>query len=49
MIYIIIALLLLGLLSPKPNGKKKKRRKEKHPWYDIRWDDIFLYDLMDDD
>ena len=49
MSYIIIALLLLGILSPKPGDQKRKRRQKKRPWYDISYEDIILYDLMDDD
>ena len=51
---IIIALLLLGILSPKSSIQKRKAQKRKHrqdnkPWYDVTYEDIILYDLIDDE
>ena len=49
MIYIVIALLILGLFSPKSGGQKRTHRQKKRSWYDISCHDMMLYDLMDDD
>ena len=49
MIYIVIALLLLSLFSSKSSGQKQRHRRKNRPWYDISYEDMILYDFMDDD
>ncbi len=49
--YLIIALLLIGLLSPsgsKPKKQNKKKQKTR-PWYDVTVDDMIKYDIFFDD
>ena len=52
MTWLIVALLLIGLLSPK-SGKPKKQQKKavrkQQPCYDISLDDMIMYDIFFDD
>ncbi len=48
--YLIIALLLIGLLSPSGSKPKKNKEKQKsRPWYDVTVDDMIKYDIFFDD
>ncbi len=43
--YLIILALLLAILPGKSKPKKSKSRR---PWYDIHYEDMITYDVMDD-
>ena len=45
--YLIIILIAIALL-PK-SGRPKKKHKETRPWYDVSYDDMITYDLLDDE
>jgi len=49
--YLIIALLLIGLLSPSGSKAKKKntKKQQSRPWYNITVDDMIKYDIFFDD
>lgn len=49
MVYLILALLLIGLLSPGGKTRKKTKKQKNRPWYDITVDDMIKYDLFFDD
>lgn len=49
MIYLILALLLVGLLSPSNRTKEKTEKQKNRPWYDITVDDMIKYDHFFDD
>ena len=49
MVYLILALLLIGLLSPSKQTRQHKKKSKSRPWYDITVDDMIKYDLFFDD
>lgn len=49
MVYLILAMLLIGLLSPSKQTRQHKKKSKSRPWYDITVDDMIKYDLFFDD
>lgn len=49
MVYLVLALLLIGLLSPSKQTRQHKKKSKSRPWYDITVDDMIKYDLFFDD
>ena len=51
---IILIVILAALFCPKDGkghgkGKKVQRKQQSRPWYDISYDDMVMFDLIDDD
>lgn len=51
---IILIVILAALFCPKDGkghgkGKKVQRKLQSRPWYDISYDDMVMFDLIDDD
>ncbi len=44
----IIILIIILMLLPS-NGKKSKKKPQSRPWYDISYDDMIMYDIIDDE
>ena len=43
---LIILAIVLALL---PKSRKTKKKNKARPWYDIRYNDMITYDIMDED
>lgn len=44
----IIIIIIILMLLPS-NSKKPKKKPQSRPWYDISYDDMIMYDIIDED